>query len=443
MPSVYFDGSECEASDVAAALADAGCPAWGIAAFLGSAEFARTRSEKGWVPHTSKTGQATEKKRLPSGRWSYRGPRDQEDDRQVDKQPSVGDNTSKRDTRSEVRPLVIDDLPAWMTPDVQRLAALYMGTGSGPADKSALPILADALEDARFPHHDLLASLRAGVMETPGLGWREADLLRLYLRDAAYSDDKAAYAGRRIRAGDDPLDLHDGSPLIEPASPIGQWQRTGDQAHCLAPALAGALQALDKANNGYGDKYAAVSHQYGIITYTNHTIGADPNWQIDRIRTHVLNVLPKQVPTWTTPKWRDEILGLHHERLRIGSAILRMIGNPADEPAIAAAERVVSDFDAARTREEGVKSRFAAASAAAQAPVLAAIKQQKGYWPRQFEKMLQANPGFIRVELHDLIGTPPPGEIWVRKSKGGKWGKSRSEKKGRPLTAEEMEALAK
>lgn len=62
----------------------------------------------------------------------------------------------------------------------------------------------------------------------------------------------------------------------------------------------------------------------------------------------------------------------------------------------------------------------------------------RGYWLAQYAAMLKANPGFIRVEQHDLRGTPPAGTIWIRASSGGKYGRSRKNKFGRPLTAAEM-----
>jgi hypothetical protein len=66
------------------------------------------------------------------------------------------------------------------------------------------------------------------------------------------------------------------------------------------------------------------------------------------------------------------------------------------------------------------------------------LATMKGYWYREFERMLR-RPGYVKCEHHDLRGTPPPGHIWIRKATSGKWGKSRMDKHGSPLTPDEVE----
>lgn len=61
-----------------------------------------------------------------------------------------------------------------------------------------------------------------------------------------------------------------------------------------------------------------------------------------------------------------------------------------------------------------------------------------GYRLKAKALLLKKHPGYIRVESHDLRGTPPPGTIWIRWSSGGRYGKSRREKFGRKLTVQEL-----
>lgn len=63
----------------------------------------------------------------------------------------------------------------------------------------------------------------------------------------------------------------------------------------------------------------------------------------------------------------------------------------------------------------------------------------RGYWLAQYAAMLRT-PGYVAVEKHDLRGTPPAGTIWVRPASSGRWGKSRRDKWGRPMTPAEVEA---
>lgn len=67
-----------------------------------------------------------------------------------------------------------------------------------------------------------------------------------------------------------------------------------------------------------------------------------------------------------------------------------------------------------------------------------------GYWALLHARMLERHIGYVEVIVLSAMqrGTPPAGVIWVRPSSGGRWGKSRAEKKGRPLTRTELEALA-
>lgn len=62
----------------------------------------------------------------------------------------------------------------------------------------------------------------------------------------------------------------------------------------------------------------------------------------------------------------------------------------------------------------------------------------RGYWLREEARML-GSVGHVDVFFpSNMRGKPEPGEIWVRPSTGGRWGKSRKHKVGRPLTAREM-----
>lgn len=91
-----------------------------------------------------------------------------------------------------------------------------------------------------------------------------------------------------------------------------------------------------------------------------------------------------------------------------------------------------------------IKAAAAAQMAAVQAEVVAALypelETEKGYWAGQFRRLLKS-PGIIHVAHHDLRGTPPVGTCWVRKATSGKWGKSRQDKYGRPLTRAELEKM--
>lgn len=71
----------------------------------------------------------------------------------------------------------------------------------------------------------------------------------------------------------------------------------------------------------------------------------------------------------------------------------------------------------------------------------AAREVSRGYWALQYARAMESRTGYVRVVIGgDLRRRVEPGTIVIRQATGGKWGRSRKEKAGRPMTAREIVA---
>lgn len=164
--------------------------------------------------------------------------------------------------------------------------------------------------------------------------------------------------------------------------------------------------------------------------------GCDNDWLVRQVRAMASHSQP-----WAS--YTTDDTGPDGERLVVPREVLcRLAGRPtpeeeAEAAKVAAAARL-AEVQAAVTAEAVAELESEAAEC------YAARNVSGAYWARQLIAAMQ-RPGYVsaRVVARDgtIRGTPPAGHVWILPSTGGRWGKSRREKKGRRLTLDEMEAI--
>lgn len=244
------------------------------------------------------------------------------------------------------------------------------------------------------PEH-LTSDVRHLAQQVIGPTWQEQDAHRRAVR--AWHE---RYEPTGWVEGDEP----EPEPLRQP-----RWD--------LAPILADALE-----DAGVGDQKFLADLRSGPQGYGNNPGSTRAQWGNN---PNVIHTLAHGDPAEIQSNWD------HH---------LAMMGRrrQAEEATRQAAERL------AAAHQKVVGPRIAHLEARAkEASRRRAVSES--YWSRVRAGAL-SELGFVTVRIgghpdRGMRGTPPPGEVWIRPATSGRWGKSRMVKKGRPLTAEELEAM--
>lgn len=166
--------------------------------------------------------------------------------------------------------------------------------------------------------------------------------------------------------------------------------------------------------------------------------GCDNAWLIRQIRTMAGRSHP-----WCEYSTMD--YGPNREYIfRTRETLCRLAGRPT--PAEERQALALARAAAAKTEEE----RLIAEHCDLVAPIVdrlearakvayAARENSRGYRLRQMAKAIRT-PGYVHAQYHDLHGNPPAGHVWIRGATSGKYGRSRMDKKGRPLSPSEVAA---
>lgn len=325
-----------------------------------------------------------------------------------------------------------------------------------PDDGVPPAVFADCLEEqGGHADEETLHALRSGEPVTLLAGRSKVAARPAKTHPTAY-----AVALSALRSGAAPDDLYDGSPPV-----VGPVRDTTSRmaVHHGHPVVSAAMSALNSLYHGVG--VAAMGDNHGDTHLIHAGYNDTPEQQVSRWSDTATRWLTgNDRHDFTAAKLHDR--DRRHAALRLAGGVLTILaGRDHAEPHVRQAEAAVAERDAADDRaealraarqkaDEGAKAHHATVHRSVMGDEIAyhEAESKKAYTERRVgdghrHKTLAAalsQPGYVRVERPSTMrGEPPAGVIWHKPATSGKWGKPAQTKHGRPLTTEELEALAK